>query len=184
MRIIRKKHKSKKIIDEKLYRVNEQLHYPTVRVINEKGENIGILNTDKAISMAREQGFDLIEVSPLAHPPVARIQDFNQFKYQESKDRKKSKARQKEVDLKGIRLSLRIGKNDIDTRINQAIKFLQNNDKVKIELALRGREQQHKNIAFDIMNKFVDGLNKNLPIRIEQETTMQGGKISTIVAKK
>jgi len=184
LRIIRKKHKPKQFVEERFYRINEQIQYPTVRVIDDSGENIGVMEAFKAIQMAHERGLDLIEVSPLANPPVVRIQDFNKFKYQESKERKKSKARQKEVELKGLRLSLRIGKNDLDTRMNQAIKFLENNDKVRVELALRGREQQHRNLAFDIIKKFVESIHAILPVRTEQEVTIQGGRISTIIAKK
>lgn len=184
MRIIRKKYKPKKFEFEKQHRVNNQIQNPQVRVIDESGANLGVINTNEALNMAHEKGLDLIEVSPLANPPVARIQDYNQFKYQESKERKKSKARQKEVELKGIRLSLRIGKNDLDTRINQAIKFLQNNDKVKVELSLRGRELQQKGLAFNIMKKFVETVDNNLPVRTEQEITIMGGKFSTIIAKK
>lgn len=184
MRIIRKKYKFKKFVDEKLHRANSQIQSPSVRVIDENGVNIGVMDTQMALATARERGLDLIEVSPLANPPVAKIQDFNKFKYQESRDRKKNKAKQKEVETKGIRLSLRIGQNDLNTRLNQALKFLNNNDKVKVELVLRGREMQHKKLAFEIIHKFIESINNALPIRTEQESTFQGGRISTIIAKK
>jgi len=91
MRIIRKKYKPKKIDFEKQHR---QIQCPQVRVIDESGANAGVMDTNTALALAQEKGLDLIEVSPLAQPPVVRIQDYNQFRYQESKERKKSKARQ------------------------------------------------------------------------------------------
>lgn len=134
--------------------------------------------------MAQERALDLIEVYPLADPPVARIQDYNKMKYQEAKDRKKEKAKQKKVEIKGIRLSLRIGRGDIDIRVKQAVKFLNENDKVKIELNLRGRERQHKDLAREIIEKFIQLVSEEVPVKREQDITLQGSKLSALIVKQ
>jgi translation initiation factor IF-3 len=127
---------------------------------------------------------DLIEVSPLSQPPVAKILDYSKLKYQEEKERRKEKARQKKIEVKGIRLSLKISKHDIETRLNQAERFLSEDNKVKIELILRGRERQRKDFAKNIINDFIKSLEEKLPIKIEQGLKIQGGRLSATVAKK
>lgn len=184
MRIIRKKYYKRFDTQIKKHRINQFITSPQVLLIDETGTNLGVTNTDRALTIAQERGLDLIEVSPLANPPVAKIMDYNKFKYQEEKEQKKSKAKQKKVDMKGIRLSLTIGKNDMDNRVNQAKGFLEENNKVRIEIGLRGRELQRKNIARDIINQFIADIESTLPLRIEQEINFQGGKLSTIIAKK
>lgn len=184
MRIIRKKYFHRRFVVEKLHRVNDQIKNPEVRVIGENGENLGVMETARALSLAQEHGLDLIEVSPLAQPPVCRIQDYNKFKYQEAKEKRKKKAGQKKVEIKGLRLSVRIGLNDLEVRRNQALNFLEENNKVRIEVMLRGREHQHKHLALDIINKFIQMVEEKMPLRVEQETAAQGGKFSCIIAKK
>ncbi len=185
MRIIRKKYRYQRYEPQiKLHRINLEIKSPQVLLIDDEGVNHGVVDTQKAIRMAQERELDLIEVSPLANPPVAKIHDYNKLKYQIEKEQKKSKAKAKKVEIKGIRLSLTIGENDLNTRANQSISFLQNNDKVKIELQLRGRELQRKNIALDIIKKFIGIVEQGMPIKIEQAIAFQGGKFSTIIAKK
>jgi len=157
---------------------------PQVRLIDETGQNIGVIDTAKALAMAREKGLDLIEVSPLAKPPVAKIVDYSKLKYQEEKERRKEKAKQKKVEVKGIRLSLRISEHDKEVRIKQAEKFLNQDDKVKLEMILRGRERQHKDLARDIINKFIEAVDKTIPVSVEQSINIQGGKLSALIAKK
>jgi len=153
-------------------------------LIDETGQNIGNISTEKALALAREKGLDLVEVSPLANPPVAKIVDYSKLKYQEEKERRKEKAKQKKIEVKGIRLSLRISEHDKDVRIKQAIKFLNNEDKIKIEMILRGRERQHKDLGSDIINKFINSINSEVETNTEQAIKAQGGKISAVIAKK
>jgi len=182
LRISYKRQPYKRI--QQKYRTNNFIRVPQVRLIDENGENIGVVETAKALAMAQEGGFDLVEVSPLANPPVAKILNYNKLKYQEEKEKRKEKAKQKKIEVKGIRLSLRISEHDIEIRINQAEKFLGQDDKVKVEMILRGREHQHKNLAREIINKFVESLNKKIPVNVEQPLNIQGGKLSILVAKK
>ena len=185
MRISRRKPKYKNQYKIRIkYRTNQFIKVPEVRLVDENGENLGVVPTEKALTMAREKELDLVEVSPLAKPPVAKILDFNKLKYQEGKEQRKEKAKQKKVEVKGIRLSLRIGKHDTETKLHQAEKFLSENDKVKIELFLRGRERQHRSLAKEIINNFLESLDQITPIKIEQELNVQGGRLTVVVNKK
>lgn len=163
--------------------MNERIHAPEVRVIDENGQALGVISTEKAIQLAQERELDLVEVSPKAEPPVCKILDYGQFKYQKEKEARKQKAQAKEVELKVIRLSVRIGEHDLEVRQNQAAKFLDRGDKVKIELPMRGREKAHKDVAEEVMKTFLAGLSAHYQLRVEQEIKYLGGRFSMIVAK-
>lgn len=130
--------------------------------------------------MAEKAGYDLVEVSPTANPPVAKILDFSQFKYQRDKETQKAKQKQKKQETKGVRLSTRIGTHDLELRLNQATKFLDEGNKLKIELLLRGREHQHRELAEATINQFIDGLKQRYTITIEQPVQKVGGRMSLI----
>ncbi len=169
---------------QKRYRINQYIRVPQVRLIDENGENIGVIDTYKALTMAKEKGLDLVEVSPVAQPPVAKIIDYSKLKYQEEKERKKEKANKKKVEIKGIRLSLRISEHDLLVKVKQAEKFILQEDKVKVEITLKGREHQHKSLASEVIKKFIFELNKTIETIIEQPINIQGGKITALIAKK
>lgn len=166
------------------YRLNDYIRAPEVRVIDESGQNLGVMPTVQAIELARQKELDLVEVSPLAQPPVAKIILYSKFKYEEEKQQRKERAQHKIVEVKIIRLSLRIGQHDREMRIKQAQRFLQEGNKVKIELNLKGRERQHKDLAREIIRRFAEGLQATTPIRIEQEIKTQGSQLSMLIAKK
>jgi translation initiation factor IF-3 len=125
----------------------------------------------------------LVEVSPKANPPVAKILNFGQFKYQKEKEARKQKAQSKEIEVKGVRITFRIGEHDFQIRVNQALKFLERGDKVKVELMLRGREKGHMHLAVEQVEKFVAMLKETYPLRIEQPVTKQGNQVTAIVAR-
>ena len=183
MRISHRRPKWKKQ-QQKRHQTNQYIRVPQVRLIDETGQNFGVVDTARALTMAREKGLDLVEVSPKAQPPVAKIVDYSKLKYQEEKERRKEKAKQKKVEVKGIRLSLRISEHDKEVRMKQAEKFLGQGDKVKLEMILRGRERQHKNLAREIVNKFITEINESTPINIEQPLSIQGNKLFVLIAKK
>lgn len=183
MRISRKKPSNRRVVTKR-YKTNQQISAPEVRLIIDTGENIGITSTDEALAIAQEKGLDLVEVSPLANPPVAKIVDYSKLKYQEEKERRKEKSKQKKIETKGIRLSLRIGPGDKAVRMKQAIKFLNNGDKVKIEMFLRGRERQHKDLARKIINEFIESIKEEMEIIVESSLSVQGGKLNVIIVKK
>lgn len=186
MRISRRRFHNRRLVqlrEQPRYRVNEWIRVPEVRVVDEKGNHVGVLPTAQAVMMARERELDLVEVSPLANPPVCKILDYNKLKYQEGKERKREKTKQKKVGTKGIRLSLRISQHDTETRLTQAQEFLNDNDKVRIEMILRGRERQHKDLAEKIIQNFITAVHQTIPVKVEQGVAAQGNKLSTIIAK-
>ena len=170
-------------LDIQQYKVNQRIKSENVRLVGAEGEPLGIVPTEEAIKMAEAKEMDLVEVSPKADPPVCKILDYGQFKYQKEKDAKKRKAQSAEVDLKGIRLSVRIGVGDLQVRLNQALKFLEKGDKVKVELPLRGREKAHRDVAQQVMIGFLEKIKETYPIRLEQEVKYQAGRVTMIVAR-
>lgn len=171
---------------EKRFRVNQQIRIPEVFLIDENGEKVGIMPTQKALAMAQEAGVDLVEVNPAARPSVAKIMDYGQFKYEKEKQAQKQKTKQQKTETKGVRLSIRISKHDFDFRLNQAKKFLEKRNKLKIEVTLKGRERQHPEKAREIINKFIEELKQfeELNIDIEQDLTRQGGRFNIVVVNK
>jgi translation initiation factor IF-3 len=180
LRISRKQVKVKTI----QYRTNEQIRSPEVRVIDEEGKNLGVMDTSAAVQLARERELDLVEVSPKANPPITKILDYGRFLYQKDKEARRQKAKAKKVEIKGIRLSLRISPHDRDFRLNQAKDFLEAGDKVKVEILLKGRERQYVNMAREVANQFIETLNNLVPTKIEQPLSFQGRRLSVTVGKK
>jgi len=142
------------------------------------------METYNAMRLAVEKELDLVEVSPLAEPPVCRIMNYGSYQYQQEKKERKQKAKTKKVEVKGIRLTLKIGPNDLATRKNQAIKFLHQGDKVKVELILRGRERAHAGRARENIQKFSAELVQETNAYIERDVSQQGGRLSVLVSKK
>jgi translation initiation factor IF-3 len=135
--------------------------------------------TVEALRLAEEQGIDLIEVSPQAQPPVCRLMEFGKFQYQQSRQ---TKNKTKRVDIKGIRLSLKIGQHDIETKQKQVAKFLDQGHKVKIDLRLRGREKAFRGKGVEVVKQFIDTL--QCEYKLDKPIETQMGTISTIIAKK
>ena len=151
-----------------------------MRLIDEKGEQIGIMETRKAIEMAQSKGFDLMEISPQAVPPVCKILDYGQYQYQKQKKEQKAKKKHKKTILKGIRLSFNISKHDLEFKAKQAEKFLTRGHKVKVELLLRGREHTHLDLAFSELKTFQQLI--QTPIKVEQFPKKLGDRIIMILA--
>ena len=138
----------------------------------------------QALGLAREQEMDLVEINPKGVPPVCKIVDFRHFKYQKEKEARKQKANAHESEVKGIRLSIRIGDHDMGVRLTQAEGFLNRGDKVKPVIILKGRENAKSSLAFDMIKKFHTLLAEKMPIRYDQEPTRQANQITAIIAKK
>lgn len=134
------------------------------------------------MAIAAERELDLVEIAPQVRPPVARILDFGKFQYQQEKTERKQRAKQKRVEIKSIRLSLKIGRHDLETRRSQAERFLNEHHKVKLEMFLRGREKRHLNLAQKIMMNFIHDLGEKMII--EQPLDRQGGKLFCLIARK
>ena len=168
MRISRKKRPDKPLIPH--YNTNEHIAVMEVRLLGVENENLGIMKTTEAQAKARELGVDLVEINPKADPPVCKLVEFTKFKYQKEKEAKKQKASSHESEIKGIRLSVRIGEHDLNVRISQAEGFLDSGDRVKAEIILRDAKMPaliwplalndfYKNCS----PKWISALNKNQP---------------------
>lgn len=173
----------KKFEPRKVYRVNEAIAAPKILVLDTDGSNLGVMTVPQGLALAREREMDLVEINPKNDPPVTKIIDFGQFRYTQEKEARLAKAHQHIVQVKGVRLSLRIGPHDLDIRKNQAIKFLNQGDKVKIEIILRGREFQYIKMAIALINNFISSVTSIVPVRLEQAVEKSGNKVTALIAK-
>lgn len=142
----------------KYYRVNFRITAATVRLLDEKGIQIGIFSKDEALRRARELGVDLVEIAPKAIPPVCKLIDFKKFKYLESKRERESKKKVKNVDIKQVMLSPFMGEHDFETREVKGREFLKNGDKLKIVVRFKGRQIAKSDFGFAIIRKMIDKL--------------------------
>ena len=134
-------------------RSNNRITTPEIQVISSSGENLGVLNTNQAISMAKEEGLDLIEIAPKAKPPVCKIMDMGKYKYDAQKKANKAKKKQKKIELKEIKLRPVTEIHDYTFKIKNAQKFLSKGDKVKFTIRFKGRELQHTHLGSELMEK-------------------------------
>ena len=134
--------------------INEQIRDKEVRVISEDGEQLGVMSAKDALKMAKEAELDLVKIAPTAKPPVCKIIDYGKYKYEQTRKEKEAKKKQKVTEVKEIRLSPNIDVNDLNTKANQARKFLAKGDKVKVALRFRGREMAHMGISKQILDDF------------------------------
>ena len=141
-------------------RSNNRITSPEVQVINSDGENLGVLNLQEAISKAKDENLDLIEIAPNARPPVCKIMDMGKYKYDQQKKLNKAKKKQKKIELKEIKLRPVTEVHDYTFKIKNAQKFLSKGDKVKFTIRFKGREMQHTKLGNDLMEK----------IKIDMET--------------
>ena len=169
-----------------IFKANAQIKALEVFLIDENNDPIGKLSTEEALRQAEEAGLDLVEVNPKAVPPVVKIVNLGQLKYEREKQAHKQKMHQKKTETKNIRLSFRISEHDLGLRVSSAEKFLAKDNKVKVELILRGRERQYPQKAAELVNKFTTRLksNQDLNIEAEQPLTNQGGRFTIILINK
>ena len=132
------------------------IRIPQVRVVDEEGAQLGVMPTPQALEMAQERGYDLVEVAPMAQPPVVKFLDFGQYKYELTKREKEAKRKQRSVTFKEVRLSPKIGVGDFDTKVHRAIEFLEDGDRIKVTVRFRGRELTHPEIGRNLITRFVD----------------------------
>ena len=130
------------------------IRIPQVRVVDEEGSQLGVMPTAQALALAQERGYDLVEVAPMAAPPVVRFLDFGQFKYEATKREKEAKRKQRSVTFKEVRLKPKIATGDFDTRVRRAIQFLEEGDRLKVAVQFRGRELTHPEIGRNLLARF------------------------------
>jgi len=127
-------------------------------VIDENGEQLGILPPFEALKIARERGLDLVEVSPTAVPPVCRIQDYGRFLYEKEKSERAARKKQKVITIKEVKFSVTVDEHDYQTKKNQAVRFLNEGDKVKASLRFRGRQMAHRELGYAIINRLIQDI--------------------------
>ena len=160
-------------------RTNERIRAPEVQVISSDGKNLGTLKTREAIDIAKEEGLDLIEISPKANPPVCKIIDIGKYKYDLQKKANKAKKKQKIINLKEIKLRPVTEVHDYNFKIKNARRFLEKGDKVKFTIQFKGREMQHTNLGHDLMKRIInDTLNLG---KIEINPKFEGKQMIMIV---
>jgi translation initiation factor IF-3 len=151
-----------------------------VRLIDESGNQLGIVSLRDAMAIAEERGLDLVEVAPNAVPPVCRVMDYGKFRYEQTKKEREARRNQKQVELKEVRLRPRTDDHDLDVKTNQARRFLQEGDKVKFTVRFRGREIFHPDIGRTMLEQIADNLRDISTI--EQRPLMEGRALSLLLA--
>ncbi|MBE5907545.1 MAG: translation initiation factor IF-3 [Lachnospiraceae bacterium] len=162
--------------------INEQIRDKEVRLIGSDGEQLGIMSAKEAMKLAEEAELDLVKIAPNAKPPVCKIIDYGKYRYELARKEKEAKKKQKIVEVKEIRLSPNIEENDLNTKMNNARKFLTKGNKVKITLRFRGREMAHMQASKHILDDIATAL-ADVAV-VEKPSKVEGRSISMILAEK
>ena len=161
--------------------MNERIRAREVRLIDQNGENHGIIETSKALKMAYDADLDLVLISPNQEPPVAKILNYGKYKYEQEKKAKEAKKKQHTVEVKEIKIRYKIDTHDYQVRIKSIQKFISQGNKVKIVIMLRGREMQHSNLDFDLASRFMEDL-KDSPLVFEKKPQLEGRNVTLYLA--
>jgi translation initiation factor IF-3 len=170
------------IAAEKSLRINDEIRIPQVRLIGADGNQVGIVPTSEAKRMAEEAGLDLVEISPMAAPPVCRIMNFGKFQYEEQKRRHAARKKQKQIQVKEVKFRPGTDVGDYQVKLRNLIKFLENGDKAKITLRFRGREMAHQELGAQLLKR-VEGDLKEVGM-VEQYPRLEGRQMVMIIAPK
>ena len=162
--------------------INEQIRDKEVRLIGENGDQLGIMSAREAMKLAQEAELDLVKIAPTAKPPVCKIIDYGKYRYEQARKEKEAKKKQKTVEVKEVRLSPNIEGNDLNTKENNARKFLQKGNKVKVTLRFRGREMAHMQTSNHILDDFAELL-KDVA-SIEKPAKLEGRSMSMVLTEK
>ena len=161
-------------------RINEQIRVPEVRLIDEKGEQVGVVSRQEALSRAIEASLDLVEVAPQAKPPVCKIMDYTKFKYQKAVRERQARKKQTRIDIKEIKFRPATDVHDFDVKIRNIRRFLGEGDKVKCTLRFRGREMAHQSLGMALLLRVRDVL-EDLA-KVEQSPKMMGRQMTMVLA--
>ncbi|MHB1864990.1 MAG: translation initiation factor IF-3 [Candidatus Saccharimonadales bacterium] len=163
----------------KFTRLNQNIRAPKLRVIDDDGKQLGVMSRAEALKIAEEQELDLVEISPDSDPPIAKITDWGKYNYRRTKQLQKNRKAAKTAELKQIRFGLKIGEHDLQIKLNQTLKFLEEGHKVKFTLFYRGREQAHKDIGFQLAQKVIDQLADK--IVVDQQPSLAGKQLTFVI---
>jgi translation initiation factor IF-3 len=163
-------------------RVNDEITAMSIRLVDQRGEMLGVVSLREALEKAVESGLDLVEIAPTASPPVCKILDFGKFKYEEQKKKNEARKKQKVIEIKEIKLRPTIDDNDYNIKMRAMLRFLQEGDKVKVTLRFRGRELAHQDLGMAVLVRVRDDLD---PVaKVEQMPKMEGRQMVMVVAPK
>lgn len=161
-------------------RINEEIRVKEVRLIDENGENRGVISIREALQLAADAGLDLIEISPQAVPPVCKILDFGKYKYEMQKRKAEAKKNQKVIEIKELKLRPMIDTHDYEVKIKQAKKFLAEGNKVKFTMRFKGREMNTSNLGQDVLHRILDDLEGLY--KLDSEPKMEGRQMMMLIS--
>lgn len=164
------------------FRINEKIRVREVRLIDEKGNQIGIVPTTEALEKARDAGLDLIEVAPQANPPVCKILDYGKYKFEQEKKLRETKKNQKQIKMKEIRMQPKIEEHDLRFKTKHIQEFLEEGNKVKVTIRFRGRELAHTELGRDVLDKILEMI--DTPFSVDKQPAMEGRFMSMIISPK
>jgi translation initiation factor IF-3 len=162
--------------------INEQIRDREVRLIGEDGEQLGIMSSRDAMKLAKEANLDLVKIAPTAKPPVCKIIDYGKYRYEQARKEKEARKKQKVIEVKEIRLSPNIDTNDLNTKVNQARKFVSGGNKVKVAVRFRGRELAHTAVGKTILEDFAQKLS-DIAV-IDKPAKLEGRSMVMFLAEK
>lgn len=168
------------IAQDKKQRVNGEINAPEVRLVGEDGEQLGIVSLNAALSIAEEAGLDLVEIAPMAKPPVCKVMDYGKFKYQEQKKAHEARLKQKQVQVKEIKLRPGTDENDYQIKLRNLKRFLEDGDKCKVTLRFRGREMAHQEFGLRQLERIKADLEELG--QVEQMPKMEGRQMIMVIA--
>jgi translation initiation factor IF-3 len=163
-------------------RVNEEINVPSVRLVDARGEMVGVVARNDALVMAADAGLDLVEVAANADPPVCKILDYGKFKYEEQKKKNEARKKQKVIEVKEIKLRPGIDDHDYDVKMRSMVKFIEEGDKVKVTMRFRGRELAHQELGMDVLMRVRNDLDEIA--KIEQFPKMEGRQMTMVMSPK
>ena len=162
--------------------VNEDIKATEVRLVGADGSQLGIMETSKALTIAEQEGMDLVLIAPQATPPVCRVMDYGKYRFDQQKREKEQRKNQKTVEVKEIRLSLNIDVHDFDTKVDQAKKFLSAGNKLKVSIRFRGREMAHTDRGTDVMNRFQEAVGE--AATVDKPAKLEGRSMQMFMSPK
>jgi translation initiation factor IF-3 len=165
-----------------LPQINERIRFPTIRVIDTAGEQLGILTPQEALRLAEEKDLDLVLVSDKADPPVCRIMDYGKYKFELEKKAREAKKKQHTADVKEVKMRYKIEEHDYQVRVNQAERFLKAGDKVKATITFRGREIQHSDLAEELLKRMAKDLQEMA--EVQQAPKKEGRNMMMLLSPK
>lgn len=160
-------------------RINRKIRVPEVRLVDEESNMLGVVPTNEAVQMAEERGFDLVEVAPNAKPPVCKLMDFGQYKYELTKKAKEAKKKQRVIKLKEVKVRPKTDEGDLQTKCNRIRKILDDGDKVKVSVFFRGRERAHMDVGYRVTDRMKEILGDDA--EIEKDASREGNTITMIL---